>query len=60
MYPVTAEPPSDAGAVKVTVACSEPGLAETPVGAPGTPRIATLDEAVATPTNAVPSPYSTT
>jgi hypothetical protein len=33
---VTAEPPLDAGAVQLTVACAFPPLAVTPVGAPGT------------------------
>jgi hypothetical protein len=32
---VIALPPSDAGAVHVTVACVSPGVALTPVGAPG-------------------------
>src|SRR5947209_20508256 len=31
-----AEPPLDAGAVNVTVACALPAIAVTPVGAPGT------------------------
>ena len=30
------EPPSEAGAVKLIVACALPGVAVTPVGAPGT------------------------
>jgi hypothetical protein len=35
VYPVTAEPPSEAGAVKLTVACAFPAVAVAPVGAPG-------------------------
>ena len=35
-YWVTGEPPSDEGAVKLTVACAVLLLADTPVGAPGT------------------------
>jgi hypothetical protein len=35
VYPVIAEPPSDAGAVQETVADALPATAETPVGAPG-------------------------
>ena len=36
VYPVIAEPPVDAGAFQVTVACAFPAVAETLVGAPGT------------------------
>ena len=35
VYEVTAAPPSEAGAVQDTVAAPFPGLADTPVGAPG-------------------------
>jgi len=35
VYPVIELPPSDAGAVQVTVADPLPGVAATPVGAPG-------------------------
>jgi hypothetical protein len=38
VYPVTAEPPFEAGAVHDTVAWPAPGVAVTPVGAPGTVR----------------------
>ena len=37
VYPVTAEPPFDAGGVQVTVACPLPADAVTPVGADGAP-----------------------
>ena len=36
VYPVIVEPPVDAGAFQVTVACVLPAVAETLVGAPGT------------------------
>ncbi len=36
VYPVIADPPFDAGAVKLTVACASPAVAETAVGTPGT------------------------
>ena len=36
VYPVTSEPPSDAGAVQVTTAERLPATADTPVGTPGT------------------------
>jgi hypothetical protein len=36
VYEVIGEPPLDAGAAQVTVACPLPGVALTPVGAPGT------------------------
>ena len=36
VYPVIAEPPSLAGAVKATVACAFPAVAVPIVGAPGT------------------------
>ncbi len=35
VYPVTAEPPSDVGAVQETVAVPSPAVAVTPPGAPG-------------------------
>ena len=35
MYDVTAAPPSEAGAVKLTVTCAVTAAANTPVGAPG-------------------------
>jgi len=37
VYEVTALPPSDEGAVNVTVACPEPAVADTFCGAPGGP-----------------------
>jgi hypothetical protein len=40
VYPVIGEPPSDAGAVKVTVAVIFPAVADAPVGAPGAAAIA--------------------
>jgi hypothetical protein len=40
VYPVIVEPPSDAGAVKVTVAVVFPAVAAAPVGAPGAAAIA--------------------
>jgi hypothetical protein len=36
LYEVIAEPPLEAGAVKLTVAWPSPGTADTPAGAPGT------------------------
>jgi hypothetical protein len=36
VYPVIAEPPLDAGAVKLTIACAFPAVAVTLVGASGT------------------------
>ena len=36
MYPVTAEPPVEAGALQLTVAWPSPAAALTPSGAPGT------------------------
>jgi hypothetical protein len=36
VYPVIGEPPLEAGAVKLTVACPSPPRALTPAGAPGT------------------------
>jgi hypothetical protein len=36
VYDVIADPPFDAGAVHETAACAFPGVADTPVGAPGT------------------------
>ena len=36
VYPVTADPPSLAGALQLTVACAFPAAADTPVGFPGT------------------------
>lgn len=41
-----ADPPFDDGAVQLTVACALPGVAAAPVGAPGTVRGITADEAV--------------
>ncbi len=38
VYDVIGEPPLEAGAVKLTVACALPAVAMTPVGAPGTAR----------------------
>ena len=38
-------PPSEAGAVQETVACALPAVADTAVGAPGTPNGVTLLEA---------------
>jgi len=35
VYPIIALPPSEAGAVKLTVACAFPIVAVTPVGVPG-------------------------
>ena len=35
VYPVIGEPPVDAGAVKLTVACASPAVAVPMVGAPG-------------------------
>jgi hypothetical protein len=45
VYDVIAEPPSLAGAVKVTVACAFPAVAAPIVGAPGTSNGVTLLEA---------------
>lgn len=45
-YPVTADPPSDAGAVHVTVAEPSPAIADTDVGAPGTVLGVTAEDAV--------------
>jgi hypothetical protein len=42
---VIAEPPSDDGAVQLTVACASPPIAETPVGAPGTAAVVAALEA---------------
>ena len=44
VYEVMGLPPSDAGGVKLTVACAFPAVALTPVGAPGRPRGVTLFE----------------
>ena len=52
VYPVIALPPVFEGAVNVTVACALPGVAATPVGAPGTPIGVTLFEAA----DAAPTP----
>ena len=52
MYELIAAPPSDDGAAKVTVPCPCPGTADTPVGAPGTPRGVTAEEAA----DAAPDP----
>jgi hypothetical protein len=50
VYDVIAEPPSDAGALKLTLACRSPGVADTPVGAPGTVRgVTAADGADAAP-----------
>jgi hypothetical protein len=45
-YFVIAEPPFDAGATHVTVACALPAVAATPVGAPGGAAGLTAFEAV--------------
>ena len=45
-----ADPPLEAGAVKDTVACAFPAVAETPVGAPGTVAgVTELEAALAAP-----------
>ena len=50
VYPVIAEPPFEAGATHVTVACPFPAVAVNPVGAPGGPNGTTgLDAAEAGP-----------
>ena len=40
-----AAPPSEAGAVQLTVACALPPVALTPVGAPGIPGVTELEVA---------------
>jgi hypothetical protein len=52
VYPVTALPPFEPGALHVTVAVPSPGEAVTPVGASGTPLIVTELEDL----DAAPSP----
>ena len=45
VYPVMAEPPFDIGADQITIAAFAPGVANTPVGAPGTVEGVTAAEA---------------
>ena len=45
VYPVTAAPPESEGATHDTTACPFPGTADTDVGAPGTVRGVTADDA---------------
>ena len=55
VYPVITDPPSEDGAVQVTVACVLPAVAETLVGTPGTveraPGVTALEDE-----DALPSP----